>query len=296
MPSRLSGLSEWYRFSMNQGYQFYSVENYWRLTNGGLRPPPPKTIVLRHDVDVDIGAAKAMFSIEHQLGITSSYYFRLSTADLPLMRAIAASGGEASYHYEELATEAKTRKLRTVADVEARLQVIRERFSNNLQSLRSSTQLPMNTVAAHGDWMNRRLRLPNTAILESLELRLLARIAVEAYDADLLTFVTARYADKVCPVWWRAERIIQGESGGPRLLDVPQTPTEAVCAGIPVIYVVLHPEQWRRGPRLHFKEQVKRIREGLEYRFWKPMHDPATSKPHPVTREVRLKTKANVVL
>jgi len=73
MPSRLSGLSEWYRFSMNQGYQFYSVENYWRLTKGGLRPPPPKTIVLRHDVDVDIGAAKAMFSIEHQLGITSSY-------------------------------------------------------------------------------------------------------------------------------------------------------------------------------------------------------------------------------
>ena len=99
MPSRLSELRDWYQCSLDLGYRFYSVQSYWRLTNGGACPPPAKTILLRHDVDVDVAAARAMFLMETHLGIAGSYYFRLSTMDVPLMKEIAETGAEASYHY-----------------------------------------------------------------------------------------------------------------------------------------------------------------------------------------------------
>ncbi len=69
--------------------------------------------MLRHDVDTDPGTAAAMWDIERELGVESSYFFRLSTLAPALMADIAAGGSEASYHYEEVATVAKRRRLRT---------------------------------------------------------------------------------------------------------------------------------------------------------------------------------------
>jgi len=273
MPSRLDELADWFRLSLDCGYKFHSVENYWQITNAGRTAPPPKSIVLRHDIDVDVAAARAMFSLEKKLAISSSYYFRLSTMNTHLMHEIADSGGEASYHYEELATEVKARCLRSIEQVRARLPMIRQQFFENLQRVRATTGLPMVTVASHGDWANRRLKLANTEILECLDLRRRAAVQVEAYDYDLLKFVRARYADAAGPAWWVGKRVVQA---GPDQLEflngVPRTPAEAVRDGLPVIYVLLHPEQWRRGPRWHFREQRKRFREGIAYRLGMPSH------------------------
>jgi len=182
------------------------------------------------------------------------------------MQAIAEAGGEASYHYEELATEAKASCLWEVEQVQARLPLIRQRFLENLQRLRGATGLPMTTVASHGDWANRKLGLANTEILKCPEMRRSATVQVEAYDYDLLKFVTARYADAVCPVWWVGKRVAQAGPGPMEFLNGGlRTPVEAVREGLPAIYVLLHPEQWRRGPRWHFKEQVKRLREGVGF-------------------------------
>ena len=284
MPSRLDELADWFRLSLDGGYKFHSVANYWHLTDAGRTAPPPKSIVLRHDIDVDLAAARAMFSLEMELSITSSYYFRLSTIDLPLMRGVADSGGEASYHYEELATEAKACRLRSVEQVQAKLPMIRRRFRENLQCVRAMTGLPMATVASHGDWANRKLGLSNTEILECHDFRRDLGVQVEAYDYDLLKLVTARYADAQCPTWWVGKRVLQAGRGQIEFLNVaPKTPAEAVREGLPVIYVLLHPEQWRRGPRWHFKEQVKRVSEGMAYRFRIPINSCCVSAPTPIS-------------
>ena len=280
MPSRLDELAAWSRLALELGYTFYSVEDYWRITQAGRTAPPPKSIVLRHDIDVDLATAHAMFSIESVLGITSSYYFRLRTITLPLMQAIAGAGGEASYHYEELATEAKAGCLRGPEQVRARLPLIRQRFLENLQSLRAQTGLPMITVASHGDWANRRLGLANTEILKCPDLRKSAAVQVEAYDSELMKFVTARYADTHCPDWWTGTHLTRtGADHSESRNGVPKTPAAAVRGGLPVIYVLLHPEQWRRGPRCHFREQVKRLREGVAYHFRVPLRPDHLSDP-----------------
>jgi hypothetical protein len=292
MPSRLGELADWFRLSLARGYKFYSIAHYWRLTEAGRKAPPPKSIVLRHDIDVDLAAASAMYSLEKELSIASSYYFRLGTLDLPLMRAIADAGGEASYHYEELATEVKARCLRSVAQIHARLPMMRQRFRENLQRVRAMTGLPMTTVAAHGDWANRALGLPNTELLKCPELRAGLDVQVEAYDPELMKFVTARYADAACPTWWVGKRIAPSGQGRLEFFDnAPGTPADAVRAGLPVIYVLLHPEQWRRGPRWHFREQVNRVKEALAYRLGVPVGSTRMAGPEAGSLEERLGPK-----
>jgi len=286
MPSRLDELADWFRLSFEHGYKFHSVEKYWRVTDAGRTAPPPKSIVLRHDIDVDLSAASAMYSLERELSITSSYYFRLSTINLPLMHAIADSGGEASYHYEELATEVKGCCLRSAEQIHARLPIMRQRFRENLQRVRDITGLPMATVVAHGDWANRALGVANTELLQCPDLRADLGVLVEAYDYELMKFVTARYADAACPAWWSGKRVAATERGRLEFLDdAPRTPAEAVRAGLPVIYVLLHPEQWRSGPRWHFKAQVKRIREAMAYRLGIPIGSAGTLSPHACSLE-----------
>jgi hypothetical protein len=280
MPSRLGELEEWLRLSLARGYRFYSIAQYWRLTEGGHRPPPPKTVVLRHDVDVDVSTAEAMFRLERTFSITGSYYFRLSTIDESLMRLIQDSGAEASYHYEELASEAKATCLRGAEEVQRSLAAIRQRFLRNLESLRHNTGLPMTTVAAHGDWINRSLGVNNTEVLKSPELRQMACVQTEAYDPELMRFVSVRYADAAGPVWLGKRIIFSGTGELQFADDAPRSPIEAVQEGLPVLYVLLHPEQWNRGPGPQLKEHAKRVKEALAYRLRIPVALPSVRASH----------------
>jgi hypothetical protein len=281
MPSRLEMLADWFRLSLDRRYKFYSVEQYWRVTDAGRTEPPPKSIVLRHDIDVDLAAARDMFSLEKKLSITGSYYFRLSTVHLPLMHAIAGSGGEVGYHYEEVATEVKARCLRSAEQIRARLPMMRQRFRENLQRVREITGLPVTTVVAHGDWANRAVGVANTELLQCPDLRAELGVQVEAYDYQLMKSVRVRYADAACPVWWIGKHVAPAEGGRLEFFDdAPRTPAEAVRQDLPVIYILLHPEQWRSGPRWHFKEQVKRVREAMAYRLGIPMGSAGALAPH----------------
>jgi hypothetical protein len=212
-----------------------------------------------------------MFAVEKQLSILGSYYFRLSTVDLPLMEAIAECGSEASYHYEEIATEAKAYCLRSAEEVSARLPRIRQEFQENLHRLRDKTGLQMTTVASHGDWANRRLGVANTEILNCAELRRHLGVQAEAYDQALLNFVSARYADIASPARWVARCVAQPAPGQGSLRNgAPGTPMAAVCDGVPVLYILLHPEQWQRGPVSHLKEHARRVKEAVTYQLRMP--------------------------
>ena len=95
-------------------------------------------MVLRHDVDTDPTTAAAMWQIARSLGVRASFYFRLSTLDIDLMRRIAESGSEAGYHYEEAATVAKRERLRTRERALQEMPRMRDLFRRNLDDLRKA--------------------------------------------------------------------------------------------------------------------------------------------------------------
>ena len=128
MKSRLEEYRCFLAFAIGRGYEVCSIPHFWRLTERGRLQPMDKLLILRHDIDSDIETTRAMWRVERELGIKSSYFFRLSTVDLPLMREIEACGGSVGYHFEELATAAKRKGLKTREQVMEELPYMREPF------------------------------------------------------------------------------------------------------------------------------------------------------------------------
>ena len=129
LPTRLDLYSDLLRKAVDCGYHSHSILSFWQsLKNGGLSPNR-KYLILRHDIDnLDIHTTQLFWQIERALGLTSTFYFRLSTLVPTLMNEIHLSGFEVSYHYEELAKVAKERGLTRPEQVFSALPEIRLRF------------------------------------------------------------------------------------------------------------------------------------------------------------------------
>ena len=116
--------------ALAKDYQFQTVESY-------IRQPLKRVVVLRHDSDIwpknDLNMAK----VEHELGIKSTYYFRVpETAKPAIIKEIVALGHEIGYHYEDL--------VRTKGELnEAVIS-----FEKNLTFLRQF--YPIQTFSRHG--------------------------------------------------------------------------------------------------------------------------------------------------
>jgi hypothetical protein len=247
-PCRLELLHTLLESALQCGYEAHSVRSYWRVLCSGGPLPGVRYLILRHDVDTDPETAKLMWSREQALGVAGSYYFRLSTLDVPLMQEIERSGGEASYHYEEIATVAKALGLKDVRTVRERMPYIRDQFKTNVARLRETSGLPMLTVAKHGDHINRKLGVGNEEILEDRSLREEMGIELEAYDPEMMDTVAARCSDDQHPVYWR-----------------PVDPLEPICRQEPVVYVLLHPRHWRTNARANLIDDARRAAEGARY-------------------------------
>jgi hypothetical protein len=251
MPSRLDAYRDFVREVLTHGYEICSIALFWERIKCGQVSSKKKYLVLRHDVDTDLTATKLMWRLEKQFNVTSSYYFRLTTLDIPLMREIQQCGGEASYHFEELATVAKKMRLKTQAQVMREMTSIRESFRNNLNLLRGTTGLPITIVASHGDFVNRKLGMGNWEILSDVEFRRDVGVELEVYDEMFNRHISSRYADtSVPPSVWK-----------------PEPPFGALRAGMPVIYVLVHPGTWRASAAENLHHVVKRVWEGLHYSF-----------------------------
>jgi hypothetical protein len=248
MPSRLDVHERWLDGALRAGYEVLPVGRAWRLMCEGGFDPARRYLLLRHDVDTDPGTAAAMWEIERGLGIFSSYFFRLSTLDPRLMRAIEADGGEASYHFEELAALAKRRRVRTRAAALRLVPEARTDFERNLRRLRATTGLPMRVVASHGDFANDVLGLPNRVILEDLDFRRAAQIELETYDEPYLSRLPSRHTDLPHPRYWG-----------------PSDPALAVADGVPVISVLVHPRHWRVARLVNARDDLWRLVDGAWY-------------------------------
>jgi hypothetical protein len=246
MPSRLAEYAGLLKLALDNGYSVLSLENYLKIIKNN-ESKPERFLILRHDVDSDVETAKLMLEIESELGVQASYYFRLQTVDTALMHRIALTGGEAGYHFEEIATFIKMRGLKTRAEVEKRLPEIRDLFRQNLLTLRSRTGLPIRIVASHGDWINRRLRVFNQELVNK-ELRDEMAIEAEAYDSRLAEGISCRISDSNYPYFWN-----------------PLNPKIPLSEGSPVVYMLTHPRHWVSNVRENLKLELTRVSESCRY-------------------------------
>lgn len=213
---------------------------------------PGRILLLRHDIDTDPGYLASWLDVERLFGFVSTSYFRLRTLDVGQMRAITKSGGEAGYHYEELASYAKAHGLRTREAALSALPAIRQRFIHNLAAVRSLTGLPVETVASHGDFANRLLDLANTTIIDRAFAERLGIIA-ETYEPWVQEAVSCRVSDQHYPKTWRFSR---GPSNFKSILSLDSA----------VVELLTHPRHWRAAPGSNLREDADRILSSVFFR------------------------------
>jgi hypothetical protein len=156
-----------------------------------------------------------MWEIERELGIVGSYFFRRSTWDVRFMHELVAAGYEVGYHYEELATLVKERGAATADEARALLVPARARLASSLAELRSrSSGLPLDVLAAHGDFANRAVGVSSVELLADAAFRAEIGVRLEAYDVE--GHVDARSSDNSILTYWSprdpVEALRRGES------------------------------------------------------------------------------------
>ena len=248
MPSRLHQYRAMLESFLAAGYVVVSVEAFWRLITKGDVESIQRHVVLRHDIDTDPATGREMWAIERDLGIHGSYFFRLSTVDVSLMQAIEKSGSSASYHYEDLATVAKRRRIRTQSDAYEHIPEAQDSFRRNIDRLRGITGLPMRVVASHGDFVNRKLGVPNWVILTDESFRRDSGVDLETYDDSFMARMSCRHRDTLHPTYW-----------------IPEDPLAAIARNEAVIHILVHPRHWRVARAVNAKDDVVRLVEGFRY-------------------------------
>lgn len=230
----------------NQGFTFLSVRDVCTLSVSNQLPA--RYIVYRHDIDSDPITARKMFEIEKKHNVRSSYYFRLSTVNIDLMKEIEIFGSEASYHFEEIATFAKQKHIKAPDEIIQKLPIIKELFFQNLTRLENRLDYKMTTVASHGDFANRKLNIVNLELLKEKDFREKCGIVCECYDQGLMQHFDTRINDAPYPVYYE-----------------PLSPINALQQNKQKIYFLVHPKQWRSSFFYNTKENLTRLYEGAKW-------------------------------
>jgi hypothetical protein len=106
-------------------------------------------LILRHDIDKKPENALKMAKKEHELGVQSTYFFRITknSFDEEIIKKIIKLGHEIGYHYEDLSM------------AEGNFEKAIDLFKHNLERLRRL--YPVRTVCMHGrplsKWDNREI-------------------------------------------------------------------------------------------------------------------------------------------
>lgn len=245
MPDRIGEYEGLLRKALDRGYRHLTFRDYARLLKAGGLDGSVRYFIHRHDIDTDVGTARRMFEAERKLGVVSSAYFRLSTLDIGLMREMMEHGCEASYHYEEIASFCKRWRIKSKEGALSRLGEIRKDFVVNFRSIESRLGYKLATVASHGDFVNRRLGLTNSAILDD-GLRAELGIEAESYDPEIVRSFGSRLSDGPYPTFFH-----------------PLDPAQAMSDGVRVVFLLTHPRNWRSNFRVNTADNFRRVAEGV---------------------------------
>lgn len=241
-PSKIADYEKVIRCASELGYEFHTIRSFENII--GNKDPHKKYLVLRRDIDTkDIKILKQMLDVEKKYGARCSYYFRLSTVDVPFMQEIERAGGEASYHFEEVASYCYRNHVKSLDIVKKHMDEIRRNFVHNYKYLRRLTGLPMLTVASHGDFMNVRLGVRNN-ILFNQWVREETGIIREAYDSEHENELNSNIFDL-------------GDQ------DFAEEIIEELEKGTQTVEWLTHPRQWNSPVWINLKEEIGRALRGI---------------------------------
>lgn len=206
-----------------------------------------KILMIRQDIDTDPKYCSEWLRVEKKYKIHTSYYFRLSTLDIPIMKEIIEYGSDCGYHYEELATYAKRNKIRSSEKILTHFEAIRKEFKLNLNKIETELGCKIHYVASHGDFANRKLKMANHKFInrDFLDEN---NLVFEAYDSEFLENYDINIMD----------------SGGPKFYNGPISQLEALDK-YKIIHLLIHPRHWRSNVYWNTYENTKRLFEGLKY-------------------------------
>ena len=205
-----------------------------------------KLFVLRHDVDHFSDGTEMMFEVEKKYGVTSSFYFRNSTFEPKLMKAIEAYGSESSLHHEPIADFVKANAIKSKEELEAFEdweQKCLTILKTNLDRFRVLCDIPCLTIASHGEYENSLVKTPNNYLTENTKTYDYLGIKLEAYNKEMIDKVTCYISDVPLEI-----------NGGYKYGD---TPFEAIEREDQFIMFLSHPNHWHYSQWKLLKKLVK---------------------------------------
>lgn len=243
-PSKDGEYEQILQCARDNGYEFHTILSFEDVIANGV-DEGKKYLILRRDIDTaDFQILRKMLALEKKYGAKATYYFRWNTLNVDLMRDISDAGGEASYHFEEIATFCYKHHIRSKETMLKHIEEIRDLFIRQYEKFKLKTGQPCLTVASHGDFVNSMLDVQNKVLINE-RVRQSCGILREAYDDLHMDILTCRIADQVEMDSFVGKAIA------------------AIGRGEPVLELLTHPRQWNSPVLVNFKEELSRVYRGL---------------------------------
>lgn len=249
LPDRLVEMQRIIVAAKENGYKHLTLPEYFDQITSTSKVETSKIFIHRHDIDTDVKTARLFYKLEKQEGIKASYYFRQNTIDISLMKELHHDGFEVGYHFEEIAQYCKDNKTYTVEFVRQNMEAIQHIFLENLKKLEQNLEFKIQTVASHGDFINRMLRIPNHELISDALLHT-AGLKFECYDKRLTESYSILCSDNAYPQFYRG-----------------MSPVDAINSDKNIIHFLSHPRHWRSAPLENLKDNMQRLVEGLSVKI-----------------------------
>ena len=249
LKNRIKEYEEFILLALKNNYAVIPHSEFFRLAKLN-QLEGKKILMIRHDIDSDPKYCKQWLSIEKKLGIKTSYYFRRCTFDVEIMKLVEKSGSDCGYHYEEIADYAKQHKLKNRKDVEKEMIKIQKLFIKNIHDFQNKLGFKIKNIASHGDFVNKKLKMFNHELVNQ-DLLLQNGIDFECYQKEFVENYSLNISDCSYPLMFKNN----------------VSPQLAIEQSLPIIHVLIHPRHWRKSWKWNTYENIKRLIEGLKYKF-----------------------------
>lgn len=247
-PSKEGDYEKILKVAHDNGYEFHTILSFENVITQGI-DERRKYIILRRDIDTaDSKILRKMLALEKKYGARATYYFRWNTIDVKLMKEIAEAGGEASYHFEEIASYCYKHHIRKKEEMLKHIEEIRDLFISQYSMFKEKTGQPCLTIASHGDYVNSKFKIQNKVLIDE-HVKKTCGVMREAYDPEHLNPITCRIADQA-----------EGERFTSKAI-------EAIERGEPVLELLTHPRQWNSPAWVNLKEEINRFCKQLYMRL-----------------------------
>ena len=230
--------------AQDYGYEFHTVLSFEDVIAKGKKEGK-KYLILRRDIDTaDFGILRKMLALEKKYAARCTYYFRWNTINIRLMQEITEAGGEASYHYEEIASYCYKHHIKSHDEMLIHMEQIRDLFISQYHRFKRETGQSCLTVASHGDFVNYIVKAGSMTLMDE-RVRTACGIIREAYDDEHMNMLTCRIADQT------------------EMEHFTEKTLAAIERGEPILELLTHPRQWNSPVWVNMKEEMSRLSRGL---------------------------------